>query len=157
MTSRSCRIRTPPPRTPNRRTCTREGGIIVKSCSPEVAIVVDPEFGERLDALATKQPVWVAGSATNRAAAERLWREPAPYVVTTFLYDATAPRAQVLAEILPVVDEHHGERSCDPPYRRLAVYGVRPNGAARAALSVIGFEFDAVTVDGFTAIVAGAT
>lgn len=50
----------------------------------------------------------------------------------------------------------HPRRSCSPPYRRLSVYGVRPNAVARAALDVIGFELVAVTLDGFTSIAPSA-
>ncbi len=124
----------------------------MEHCSSEVAVVVDPEFGDRLSTLADQRCVWVAESATNRAAAERLLRGTAAYMVTTFRFNQTAPLPEVFAEILPVVDEHHGILSCNPPYQRIAVYGARPNGTARAALAAIEFELEAETADGFTAI-----
>ena len=118
---------------------------------PEIAIIVDPEFGERLGALAAEQVVWVTDSATNRAAAERLWRVPLAHAMTTFRFDETVSRPATFAAILPVVNEHHGGASCVPPYQRLTVYGARPNATVRAALTAIGFELEGVTADGFTA------
>ncbi|HKY29322.1 MAG TPA: hypothetical protein VJM12_15385 [Pyrinomonadaceae bacterium] len=38
-----------------------------------VAIVVDPDFGERLLSLANEMPVWIADTSTNRIIAESLW------------------------------------------------------------------------------------
>ena len=49
------------------------------------------------------------------------------------------------ADILPVIHEHHGPLSCDPPYQRLIVYGARYNETARQALEEIGFALEAVT------------
>ncbi len=40
-----------------------------------VGIVIDPESGERVRGLLERMPVWLAEMSTNRAAAERYWRE----------------------------------------------------------------------------------
>ena len=123
----------------------------MKRCSSTVAIVVDPEFGDRLDSVVNRQCAWIAESAANRVAVERLRRGKLAYVVTIFFFDPTASRAEVLARILPAVDEHHGTLSCNPPYKRVSVYGVQPTAIVQAALTGINFESDAVMTDGFIA------
>ncbi len=42
---------------------------------PAVAIVLDPEYGERLEGLVEHVPVWALNSTTNRAATEWLWEK----------------------------------------------------------------------------------
>jgi hypothetical protein len=128
----------------------------MKSCSSQVAIIIDPEFGDRLASLADQQCVWVADSANDRTATERLWREKSAYAVTTFHCDPTASSVEILADILPIIDEHHGALSCTPPYRRLVVYGVEPNAAVLAALTMVGFGLETPIANGFTAIAVSA-
>lgn len=128
----------------------------MESCSSQVAVVVDPEFGDQLALLAEQQCVWIADSATNRAVAERLWREKSTYAVTTFRFDPTASCGDIVAGIIPVVDVHHGILSCHPPYNRLAVYGAEPDAAVLAALATVEFALEASIPNGFTAIAVGA-
>ncbi len=128
----------------------------MESCSSQVAVVVDPEFGEQLALLADQQCVWIADSAINRTVTERLWREKPAYAVTTFRFDSTASRGDIVASILPVVDVHHGALSCHPPYNRIAVYGAEPDAAVLAALSMVDFALEASMPNGFTAIAVGA-
>ena len=120
------------------------------SCSSEVAIVVDGEFGDRVAIVCAGSAVWVAGR-NQRSVVEELRRREVPYVITVFNYEPALSSAETFASILPVVDEHHGSLSCDPPYHRLIVYGARLNETAKRALESIDFRPEAVTVDGFTA------
>jgi hypothetical protein len=53
----------------------------------------------------------------NRGAVERLRRSETPYDVAVFNYEPELSGAETFAN----VDEHHGGRSCNPPYRRLVV------------------------------------
>jgi len=77
---------------------------------PTVVIVVDPDFGDRLAEL--QAPIWVADTSVNRPAAQRFWRDHPGRShddgVTTFVVDAALQPEKWCAEILDVVDEHHG-------------------------------------------------
>jgi hypothetical protein len=125
-------------------------------CPPEVAVVVDGEFGDRVAPVSAAGAVWIAGSATNRAAVERLRRGPTPYVISVFNYEPGLSGAEAFADILSVVHEHHGFGSCNPPYRRLVVYGARLNATTTEALEAVQFEPEGATTDGFTAVARGA-
>jgi len=129
---------------------------LVENCSPAVAVIVDGEFGDRVVPVSASGALWIAGSATNQAAVDRLRRHDTPYEISVFQYDPGLSGAEALAGILPVVDLHHGRYSCDPPFQRLVVYGARLNEAALHALALIDFEPEAANVDGFTAIARGA-
>jgi hypothetical protein len=121
-----------------------------------VAVILDGEFGDRVEVVSAAGAIWIAGSATNRAAVDRLRRGETPYMVSVFEYDPMISGAEAFADILPVVDEHHGRHSCNPPFSRLVVYGARLNEAAKHALEAIDFQAEAPTIDGFTAIARGA-
>src|SRR4051794_7916316 len=94
-------------------------------CSAEVAIVLDGEFGDRVAAVSDRGAVWIVGSATNQAAVEELQRGQTAYVITVFKYEPQLSGAERFAAILPTIDEHHGSRSCDPPYSKVVIYGAR--------------------------------
>ena len=72
----------------------------------QIAIVVDPNFGAELPALAAQLPVWIAHTPSNRAAAERWWAGPRAPEVTTFQVDAATSPGDWLLGVLPVVEEH---------------------------------------------------
>ena len=78
-----------------------------------VAIVVDPAFGDRLDALAGRMHVWVADTSANRAAAERFWATSTPSDlesgVTTLEVDLSQSPEEWCAGIVGTVKEHQGE------------------------------------------------
>jgi hypothetical protein len=124
-----------------------------------VAIVVDPAFGARLDALAERLHVWVADTPTNRSAAERLWRLHPPTGtsrdlergVTTFNVEPSHSPEQWCAAIVGTVDEHHGGFAHNPPVSELEVYGAPPTPEVRAAFAAYGFDEIAATPGGFRA------
>ena len=125
-------------------------------CSAEVAVILDGEFGDRLATVSSRGAVWVVGSATNQSMVEELRRGETPYGITTFKYEPRLSGAEAFAAILPTIDEHHGSRSCDPPYQRLVVYGAGLNAAAKRALKTFDFRPEEETLDGFTAIAGSA-
>jgi hypothetical protein len=119
-----------------------------------VAIVVDPDFGNRLAGLALRMPVWVARTGGNSAAIERLQRRfgaKRPGSVTSFEVDAGASREEWCASILETVDEHHGPLSLDPPYRSIEVVGCPLSPALRGICEELGFDSFRDTAAGFTA------
>ena len=96
-----------------------------------VSIVVDPEFGQRLDEIANDGPVWIAATPANRAAAERWWRAHYPYEehegVTTFLVAHDRSAEQRCLDVLPTVDLHYGAYDDNAPsYDAVQVWGARP-------------------------------
>jgi len=122
--------------------------------SATVAIVVDPDFGDRLAGLVPRMPVWVARTGGNEAAIERLFRrfrgeQPGP--LTTFVVDSGASREHWCASILATVDEHHGPSSQDPPYRSIEVIGTPLSPALRGICEALGFASFRDTAAGFTA------
>jgi len=121
-----------------------------------VAIVLDHDFGDRLGPLSERYPVWAVGSATNRQVAGEIWRTRPSVSLTTFQYSPEDPVTRTLAEILPTVDEHHGQYSAPEPWTHLIVLGARANTATRDAVAGIGFTIIEETVDGFIAVRSAA-
>ena len=107
-----------------------------------VALVVDPEFGDRIHPISQHVHVWAADTAANRRTAERVWAESAPdherRGVTVFTVDLTRPRAEWVAGILETIATHHGVHSHDPPMNALQIYGVGPTAELRRLLAHYG-------------------
>jgi hypothetical protein len=121
-----------------------------------VAVVVEPEFGDKLLALGERIHVWVIGTPVNRASAEALWRNHrgGPSLdrgATTFAADPADPRDEVIASMLDTIDLHHGPYSHTPPWSVLEVYGTSPTPSLVAALAEFGFTDIAPTTEGFRA------
>jgi hypothetical protein len=129
--------------------------ILVADSLHRVAIVVDPAFGDQLDALAARVHVWVADTVVNRSAAERVRAAGAPpgleSGVTTFKVDATQTPEHWCAAIIGTVEEHHGEFGHDPPVSEFEVYGMPPTPSLQAAFAEYGFDEFEPTTDGFRA------
>jgi hypothetical protein len=123
-----------------------------------VALVLDPEFGERLVDLSRRIHVWVVDTTTNRRVAARVWREAAGVHsfesgITTFKERAGASAAEIVRGQLPAIDLHHGAQSHSPPWSVLEVYGAPPSAALRAILREYGFTDVRATPHGFVATV----
>jgi hypothetical protein len=112
--------------------------------SVTVNIVVDPEFGDRLAEIAERGPVWIAATATNRAAAEHWWNAHSPpdefEGVTTFLVVSGEAPEQWCEEVLPTVDMHFGAYDDNPPmYDAVDVWGAIPTSALVEHLATNGY------------------
>ena len=118
-----------------------------------VAIVVDPNFGERLELLATHMPVWIADTPTNRTCAESLWSRADAHcpTVTTFRTNGD-DSAEWCRAILPQVELHHGEYSQSPAFDSIEVFGAGATPNLRDALSEYGFTISSERPDGFRAV-----
>ena len=121
----------------------------------KVALVLDPNYGDKLTSLAGRSHVWVIDTPVNRAAASEYWAqnptdEP-EWGITTFNFSANESRFESCLNILETVDLHHGPYSCDPPYSVLDVIGVPFTDEAKAAIEDLGFETFETTVEGFRA------
>ena len=110
-----------------------------------VGVVVDPEYGDRLRALASRMPVWIADSDPNRVAVAALRREgpsglphTAIGAVTVFDVDQEVSQEAWVLSVLGDIDLHHGEHSHVPPYTALEVFGVEATHDLRVALAEYG-------------------
>jgi hypothetical protein len=115
-------------------------------------------FGQRLRPLYVRLPVWIVDTPANRAVAEELLKEsplPAdptePGGVTLFTIDPGQSSDQWAAEIVPVIDLHHGAMSHFPPYTVLEFIGVSPTPLLRQALAAYDLMSISQSPDGFVA------
>lgn len=109
-----------------------------------VAIVVDPEFGDRVDDLLGRMPVWMADTEANHGAAVRVQAARAQSnavdhtaigALTTFTADAYSTPESWCLGILDTVAGHHDRYSHSPGYSGLEIYGVEPSARLLAALA----------------------
>jgi hypothetical protein len=121
-----------------------------------VSIIVEPQFGERLSEVASRGPVWIAATPTNRAAAEAWWNthaRPGEFEgVTTFLVNAEETPEAWCAEILPTVDMHYGAYDDNAPtYDAVDVLGAAPTRRLTGLLATTGYTRISALSDGFRA------
>ncbi|HEV7299509.1 MAG TPA: hypothetical protein VGN72_09115 [Tepidisphaeraceae bacterium] len=123
----------------------------------KVAIVVDREFGSRLDAVAKQLHVWICDSPTNRAAFDAVhrsrgeWRYDLESGVTIFKCDPIESAEDALIAVLGAVDLHHGGYSHDPPWSGIDVFGCAATPRVRDAFAEYGANVTSETADGFEA------
>jgi hypothetical protein len=117
-----------------------------------VTIILDGEFGKRLDDDLDVGPMWIVDSPTNMSVVHRIRRQDPSVAISIFRYDPSLSAAATLDSILPVVDLHHGRYSQSPPYRSIRVIGCRPNDDTRAVLTDHEFDIEEVRADCFVAV-----
>jgi hypothetical protein len=127
-----------------------------KSAAHNVAVVVDPAFGNRLLELAGRVHVWLIDTPANRAAANVVTGSEdgvnsAEHGVTTFSASATEPPDAIVASMLEIIDLHHGRYSHSPPWSMLEVYGTGATPQLLAALADRDFTNISPLPDGFRA------
>ena len=106
--------------------------------SRRVAIVFDPEFGDRLLTLAMRTPVWVVESAANRAAvADAMSRATEWPHISVTVFRPTDDLKHLLSQI------GHPQR--------VDVIGLRLADDAHDAMRIAGFTTVVETNDGFRA------
>jgi hypothetical protein len=99
--------------------------------------------------------VWIVDTPTNKAVAQRLWKERPEEGhltgITTFNNaDSSSPEDLLVAE-LDSIDLHHGSYSADPPYTAIEVLGTPLTERVRNELSAYGFNEFHTNSAGFTA------
>ncbi|HSE15699.1 MAG TPA: hypothetical protein VLB46_01520 [Pyrinomonadaceae bacterium] len=121
----------------------------------KVALVLDPDYGDKLRVLANMAHVWVVDTPPNRAVAAEYWSEhptSGPESgITIFKVSDVDSRFENCVNIIETIDLHHGPYSSDPPYSVLEVIGLPLTDEAKAALEDLGFETFETTVEGFRA------
>lgn len=114
-----------------------------------VAVVVDPNFGDQVIALAERIPVWVVASETNRLIVEALWARykanPLDCSVTIFNWNAEYSSEDILLTELGTIDRHH------PSWSVMEVYGVARTLLLMETLQEFGVTDYEDLADGFVA------
>jgi hypothetical protein len=110
-----------------------------------VAIVVNPQFGDRVVELLDRMPVWIADTETNCTAAARASASrsqsgqdvghTAIGAITTFTIDTDSTAESWCLGILDTVAGHHDRYSHSPGYSGLEIYGAEPSPTLLAALA----------------------
>lgn len=124
-------------------------------------VVVDPNYGDLLETAAQIAPVWVVDTQVNKAACNRLWsahrsgdhRDTG--AITCFEVGDTQDRSANLLNLVPTLEEHHGEIHDDrflfPKGFVLEVIGLTPSASMIKALMESGFSSFIEKSDGFQA------
>jgi hypothetical protein len=124
-----------------------------KAAEKAVAMVLDPEYGERLQALVEHVPVWALNSTTNRAATEWLWEKDADTRSRITLFDVPdypLDTQEFIGVVAGMVAQRgqHGET----PLENLEVIGMELFPDLNGALLEFGFQSVESTVRGFKAV-----
>ena len=124
-----------------------------KAAGPAVAMVLDPEYGERLQGLVEHAPVWALNSTTNRAATEWLWEKDPDTRHRITLFDVPEYPLDT-QEFIGVVASVVAQRSKqgDTPLEHVEVIGMDLFPDLNGALLEFGFQTLEPTVRGFKAL-----
>ena len=123
-----------------------------------VALVLDSNFGDLVDSIASRVHVWLACSEANQAAANAWWaaspsgNHSIENGITIFAVDPNDRPEQSCADILGTIDLHHGEYSHGPSLSALEVYGMPFSEGLRSAFGDYGFTTFQATGYGFCAV-----
>jgi hypothetical protein len=128
---------------------------------PDLIVVVDPNYGDRLETAVETAPVWIVASPNNRSACQRIWAaDPAANhreFNSVTIYDVADPndRLDNLLSVFPTLEEHHGEIHAEqfsfPNGFVIEVRGLAPAEALNAALRDLGFSAITETAEGLAA------
>jgi hypothetical protein len=124
-------------------------------------VVLDPNYGDRIEIAAQTAPVWAVASTINKAACERIWatHRPADHreIGSVTCYDIADQEDRLgnLLTILPTLEEHHGEVNGDhflfPKGFVLGVFGLASTETNVSVLRGSGFLVFVEIAEGFTA------
>jgi hypothetical protein len=127
----------------------------------DLIVVVDPNYGDRLETATQIAPVWVVAAVKNKAVCNRLWNaNPAgdhrkKGAITCYETGDVEDRLANLLNILPTLEEHHGEIRDDrflfPDGFVLEVIGLTLVNSVINALREFGFSSFSEIPDGFQA------
>jgi hypothetical protein len=121
----------------------------------KVYVIVDRQFGERLNELERDVPVWIVESPDNKPVVKRLWQsrphESHLNGITSFADSESSSPEELFLEELDMIDLHHGAHSADPPYTVLQVLGVPLTTRIKEELAKYGFHEFQNDVVGFVA------
>ena len=110
-----------------------------------VAVVVDRRFGDRLNGLASRLPVWIGTSMKNRTAVDHVRAQHPDYDITSINAGADYSGEDLLLSQLEAIDLHHHS------WRVIEVYGVLRTPLLTLAFEEFGVTEFKDTSDGFVA------
>jgi hypothetical protein len=110
-----------------------------------VAVVVDRQFGDRLNNLAKRLPVWIGTSIKNRTAVDAVRAQHPDYDITSMNAGADYCGEDLLLSQLEDIDLHHHF------WRAIEVYGVPRTELLTLAFEEYGVTRFEATSDGFIA------
>ena len=119
-----------------------------------VAVVLDREFGPRINELLEVGPVWIIDSSINRDSAQKIWAEFPERNHLNGVTIFTAPEldpSQTFIYEMPTIDLHHGMYSADPAYTVVRVFGCTLKPEVQESLAEFGFDSFECTDEGFNA------
>lgn len=124
-------------------------------------VIVDPDYGDRVERAAQSAPVWIVASKTNRDTCEQLWRchrhpdHRELGAVTLYETLDSEDRLRSLLSIVPALETHHGEVNDGefsfPKAFVLEVIGMPLTDSVTNALRELGFTSFVETLRGFHA------
>ena len=118
----------------------------------KVALVLDRDFGEELQDVATQMAVWIIDSPPNKAVARELWEwQPKPEHMSATFMEPAVPDETSFAGLMNNIELHHGEYSQTPPFHELEVIGLKPTSTVEEVLSDFGFALMETTIASFRA------
>jgi hypothetical protein len=122
---------------------------------PDVLVVLDPGFGERLRDVRQGQPVWITMSPANAPVVHALSATSKAQShltgITGFRYDQSIAPEDWLVSQLATIELHHGSYSAPKPFTVLRVVGAQLTVGIRDALCELGFSTFEQSKDGFVA------
>ena len=120
--------------------------------SEKVALVLDRDYGEKLNELAPSMAVWIIDSPANKDVAQGLWDiHPEPeHLITTFKGPSVVDDT-CFEGLMDNIELHHGHCSQAPPFRELEVFGLTPTPTVEQVLLAFGFALKETTTTGFLA------
>jgi|ERR1700722_19991503 hypothetical protein len=121
----------------------------------KVYVIVDRQFGERLNELERGAPVWIVDTSVNMPVVRRLWKSRPDDShlngITSFVDSQSSTPEQLFLNELYMIDLHHGIHSADPPYTALEVVGVDLTPRIKDELATYGFDEFQNNLVGFVA------
>ena len=136
--------------------------LAMNSESNKVVVVLDPNYGSRLSTFAGVAPVWVVATAVNKAFCQETWKAQPNRdhrengALTSFNVENPDDRAANLLNILPTIEEHHGEirdgSFCLSAGFVLEVVGLPPSRPVTDSLREYGLASATETSEGFQMI-----
>jgi len=87
-----------------------------------VALVLDPQFGDRIDELARRMPVWILSDPANSQAVARA--RAAGASITTFDRRPNESTQDLLLRAAYNIEDHHGTGTGSASYDTLEVHGM---------------------------------
>jgi len=120
-----------------------------------VAVIVDPQAGDKIRAIAEQFDIWVVPSPANSPVASQLQRKRVGVRPSTQVSIWSHPfDPQTESDWCAVIDDvelHHGEYSHDPPVSTIEIFGAKMSAAAQKAFRLYGFDLFQDTESGFRA------